>query len=219
MHFRPAGYDGNSVLSVVRQYYDDSYGNIRYASGSTESNTVVLIHDAFESASYWSGFMAPPSYQGVLMDTHIYQIFTEELIELTEDEHITEACSYATGLKDYTLGVLVGEFCPAITDCATYVNGRGIGARWDGTYPGSTYIGSCDGYSGSASSFSSDYKTYLRKYWEAQTIAYEAGGDGWIQWTWKTEAGYGEEWSYSAGLANGWIPQDPTNRLYPTICS
>lgn len=76
--------------------------------------------------------MAPPSYQGVLMDTHIYQVFNDEELGYTEDEHIDSACAWSTGLKDYTLGVIVGEFAPAVTDCATYVNGRGIGARYDG---------------------------------------------------------------------------------------
>lgn len=28
-----------------------------------------------------------------------------------------------------------------------------------------------------------------------------------------------DEWSYQKGLQGGWIPQDPTNRLYPGICS
>ena len=120
------------MLSVVQQYWKDSYGNIRYANGATETNTVVLIHDAFQTASYWSGFMAPPTYQGVLMDTHIYQVFNTTEIAYTEDEHIASACAWSTDLKDYTLGVIVGEFVPAVTDCATYLNGRGVGARYDG---------------------------------------------------------------------------------------
>ena len=32
--YRPAGFDGDDVLSVVRQYWYDSYGNIRYAAPS-----------------------------------------------------------------------------------------------------------------------------------------------------------------------------------------
>lgn len=32
--YRPAGFDGDAVLSVVRQYWYDSYGNIRYAAPS-----------------------------------------------------------------------------------------------------------------------------------------------------------------------------------------
>ena len=102
-----------------------------------------------------------------------------------------------------------------MTDCAKYLNRRGVGARYDGTYPGSTKVGSCTGLTGSASSFSPEYKTFLRKMWEAQVISYEKG-NGWLQWTWKAENA--DEWSYQAGIANGWIPEDPTNHQYPTIC-
>ena len=48
-----------------------------------------------------------------------------------------------------------------------------------------------------------------------QVITFEKAS-GWIQWTWKTESV--DEWSYSAGLQYGWIPQDPTHRQYPNIC-
>jgi len=41
--------------------------------------------------------------------------------------------------------------------------GRGIGARYDGTYPGSSYTGSCEGKTGKASTFSEEYKTSLAK--------------------------------------------------------
>ena len=37
---------------------------------------------------------------------------------------------------------------------------------------------------GNSDGFSNDYKTFLRKYWEAQTTAAEAV-QGWVYWTWK----------------------------------
>lgn len=40
------------------------------------------------------------------------------------------------------------------------------------------------------------FQRFLRKFWEAQTIAYEKGS-GWIMWTWKAEDA--DEWSYQAG--------------------
>ena len=79
------------------KYWYSSYQNIRYilslccvlsepitsnrypSGGSQESNTVVVLHDAFQSPSYWNGFMPPPNYEGVLMDTHIYQMFTQQV--------------------------------------------------------------------------------------------------------------------------------------------
>ncbi|KAF5368395.1 hypothetical protein D9758_002194 [Tetrapyrgos nigripes] len=208
----PAGFrDG--VLPVVQQYWKDSYGIVR-ASSHPEAR--VLIHDAFQELDSWKGFMTPPEFQNVAMDKHIYQIFSDAENQRSEEEHIQFACKYKEQLSSFDLVIYVGEWTPAKTDCAKYLNGRGIGARYDGTYPGSSFIGSCDGLTGSASTFSEDYKTFLRKFWEAQAITYEQG-DGWLQWTWKAENA--DEWSYQAGLANGWIPQNPTDRKYPDICS
>ncbi|OJA19124.1 hypothetical protein AZE42_02153 [Rhizopogon vesiculosus] len=208
----PAGYNGDDVLEVVKQYWYDSYP---YGS-SQQSNTVELIHDAFQSLSYWDGFMSSSDYQGVAMDTHIYQMFSDEQVAYSYSQHIQDACSHGSDLSAFDLWIIVGEWTPASTDCATWLNGRGGGARYDGTKSGdSTYVGSCTGKTGSASSFSSSYKTFMRQYWEAQVISYEKGA-GWIQWTWKAENA--DDWSYQAGLQYGWIPQDPTDLEYPNIC-
>lgn len=135
---------------------------------------------------------------------------------MSNSQHISAACAQASALTASTLWVVVGEWTPAADDCAKYLNGRGVGSRYDGSYPGSTRVGSCTGRTGSASTFSSSYKTFLRQYWEAQVQSYEIGGQGWIQWTWKAENA--DEWTYKAGLANGWIPQNPTNFMYPNVC-
>jgi glucan 1,3-beta-glucosidase len=111
---------------------------------------------------------------------------------------------------------VVGEWTPAATDCAKYLNGRGVGSRYDGSYPESTRVGSCVGLTGKASTFSQDYKNFLRQYWEAQVITYEKAG-GWIQWTWKAEIA--DEWTYQAGLKNGWIPQNPNDLQNRNICN
>lgn len=168
--------------------------------------------------SYWSALEVNASgWQGVAIDTHIYQVFDTAQVAWTGDEHISAACNYSTSLSGYDFWVVVGEWAPAPTDCAKYLNGRGIGARYDGTYPNvTTAVGSCDGLTGSASNFTTDYKTFLGKFWEAQVIAFERGGQGWVQWAWKAENA--DEWSYQAGLANGWIPSNATNYVYPTIC-
>ncbi|TDL20938.1 exo-beta-1,3-glucanase [Rickenella mellea] len=214
----PASFYGNAILTAARQFWYDSYGNIRFPFGtSQESNTIVMIGDAMQPLSYWNGFMTAPRYQGVAMDTHIYQVFSNGDAANSQQGHINSACARGNELAAFDLWTIVGEWTPATTDCAKYVNGRGMGARYDGTFPGSSYVGSCAGKSGAASSFSSSYKTFLRQYWEAQTITYEKG-EGWIQWTWKTQAGAGEEWSYQAGLQYGWIPQNPTSRQFPNIC-
>lgn len=48
---------------------------------------------------------------------------------------------------------------------------------------------------GNSDGFSNDYKTFLRRYWEAQVTAAEAV-QGWVYWTWKVR-----QTSNSRGLA------------------
>ncbi|KAG6813230.1 hypothetical protein H0H92_013117 [Tricholoma furcatifolium] len=204
-------FSGSTVVSAIEPLNENPSGT------SQQSNTVVVLHDAFQPLSYWNGFMVPSKgYQGVMMDTHIYQMFSDAQVAMSNAQHIQAACAQGSSLSSFDLWIIVGEWSPAQTDCAKYLNGRGVGARYDGTYPGSSYVGSCTGLTGDVSTFSSDYKTFLRQYWEAQTSTYEQG-QGWLQWAWKTEQA--PEWSYSAGLANGWIPLDPTQRAYPNICN
>lgn len=55
-----------------------STDKIRFPFGtSQQSNTMVMIHDAFQSLSFWNGFMQPPDFEGVLLDTHRYQMFSD----------------------------------------------------------------------------------------------------------------------------------------------
>jgi hypothetical protein len=39
----------------------------------------VLLHDAFKGLAYWNDFMTGSGYQGVAMDTHIYQMFSQDV--------------------------------------------------------------------------------------------------------------------------------------------
>jgi glucan 1,3-beta-glucosidase len=56
-----------------------------------------------------------------------------------------------------------------MTDCAKYLNGRGVGSRYDGSFsPGAPVYGSCVHLTGPGWSFSEEYKDFLRKSWEAQ---------------------------------------------------
>jgi len=35
-----------------------------------------MIHDAFQPLTYWNNFMPSPQFEGVLLDTHYYQMFS-----------------------------------------------------------------------------------------------------------------------------------------------
>jgi len=183
-----------------------------------QGNAVVMIHDAFKGLDYWKDFMTEgePTWSGVAMDVHSYQVFTNDEVSRTEDQHIVAACAQGQALSSFHLWTIVGEWSAAYTDCARNLNGRGSGARYDGSLEGSPKaIGSCKFKTGPGYKFSDEYKTFLRKYWEAQATAFEKGA-GWLAWTWKTQEA--DDWSYKAGLKYGWIPKNPAERKYPNIC-
>ncbi len=102
------------------------------------------------------------------MDTHQYQVFSDSQVAMSQQQHIQAACALGSELSSFDLWIIVGEWTLAITDCAESLNGRGVGSRFAGTFPGSTKVGNCAGLSGPASSFSSSYKAFLRQFYEAQ---------------------------------------------------
>jgi glucan 1,3-beta-glucosidase len=84
-------------------------------------------------------------------------------------------------------------------------SGRNKGARYDGTFEGSTYVGDCTPYkTGSVSSLSSGAKADMTRYIKAQIQAYETK-TGWIFWTWHTEGAPG--WDMQDLITNGVFPQ------------
>jgi hypothetical protein len=53
---------------------------LRWSYGtSKQSNTVMIISDAFQDTSYWRNFMPYPNWDGVIMDSHFYQVFSNQV--------------------------------------------------------------------------------------------------------------------------------------------
>ncbi|KAF9479440.1 glycoside hydrolase [Pholiota conissans] len=204
----PAGYSSPTFMSTVKQvifigikflYYDE----LLPSSGMTVMAFSGGSTGLFQPLSYWQNSMVPPKWDGVLMDTHIYHMLTQSLNEMTNLQHKQEICNKKNYLYTSSLPLLVGEWSPIPNDCAKYWNGMGAGSRYDGTYANSVCVGSCIALTGKASTFSAAYKSFLAEMWQLQAAAYEDASMGWIQNSWKTKKA--DEWSYQAGLANGWL--------------
>ncbi|KAM0792072.1 hypothetical protein ACM66B_004776 [Microbotryomycetes sp. NB124-2] len=217
------------VLNVLPQFYRDAYDIVRYPASGSTSNLMFSISDGFKGSGYWRGFMVDKP--NVFTDQHIYSVFDNYLITLNTDQRVKYYCGFSDMMKQNAAGghrPLIGEWTSAPTDCSQKIpgvsysandksKGIGWGSRYDGTFPGSYRIGSCSSKTGDASKFSSGYKQILRRMYEVQTSVYEQGA-GWIYWTWKTESGQSEDWSYSKGLQYGWIPSNPTEKKYGNQC-
>lgn len=213
----PGGFSPNINMDTTKQFYYDGWGYIH----DKTPDTVTVIHDAFlDIDGYWNGFMNSATGVGnVMIDTHIYQVFTPGELSRTPCEHVANACSNKGKLAGTDKWAIVGEWTGAQTDCAKWLNGLGTGARYDGTFTGSGgsyYIGNCAGKAeGTVAAMSQVDKTNLQYFVEAQLDAYEAH-TGWIFWCWKTESA--PEWNFKDLLANGLIPQPLTSRKFPSQC-
>lgn len=205
---------GAAFLDTTKDFYKAGYSAIR----AINTETVVVIHDAFQGVGAWQGFLSPPTagVTHVMLDTHQYQIFDGGQIGLSPSQHVSAACGLSGQLSGTDKWTVVGEWTGAQTDCAKWLNGLGRGARYDGTLPGFPVTGSCAGkYTGTVAALSADDKSNLRHFIEAQLDAYESR-TGWFFWTWKTESA--PEWDMQDLLNNGIFPQPLTSRKYPGQC-
>ncbi|OTA99742.1 glycoside hydrolase family 5 protein [Hypoxylon sp. CI-4A] len=195
-------------MDMVRQFMSSGALNLQ------NSNIAVAFHDAFLGVTSWDGWGEPSSASSLLLDTHHYEVFDSGQLQMSIDGHVGSACSFGTQMASTNKWTISGEFSGALSDCAKWLNGRNVGARYDGTfnYEGKTssYIGSCAGKSpGTVAELSETDRSDITRFIHAQMVAYERA-QGWIFWTWKTESS-AVEWSFR-DLANaGIIPQPLTS--------
>lgn len=197
-------------MDTLKQFYADGFDYVRNGN----SDTAVVIHDAFQDMNYWDGFMDLPTYWNVVLDHHHYQVFSTAELQRSIDDHISYACELGRQTQTETLWRVVGEWSAALTDCVYWLNGVGHGSRYDGNYENSPYIGSCDNIN-NVTLWSDEKKQDTRKYIEAQLDAYDQGS-GWVFWGYKTENTV--EWDFRALVEAGLFPQPLSDRQYPNQC-
>ncbi|KAF2127961.1 glycoside hydrolase family 5 protein [Dothidotthia symphoricarpi CBS 119687] len=203
----PALYSDALREDVLRQFYRDGYGQVRAVS-----DTPVIMSDAFKAPNTWNGFLTPSdnNAQNVVLDHHEYQVFDNGLLRLSPLQHQQHVCSTAESYNGADKWTFVGEWSGAMTDCAKYLNGYGRGARYDGSFAGSSFVGSCS-WQNDVNQWSADYKTQSRKYIEAQIAAYESKTQGWTFWNFKTEGA--AEWDAFKLIDAGVFPAIKNGRV------
>ncbi|KAL5339303.1 glycoside hydrolase superfamily [Aspergillus crustosus] len=194
----------------LKDYYYNTLARVRAAS----PDAALVMSDGFLQTESWNGFMTG---EDVVMDTHHYQVFENGQNGWDIEKHIDAACQL--GLQHLSVvdkPVIVGEWTGATTDCTRYLNGRGVGIRYDGTLASNAPVGACASKSeGSVTELAPEEIVNTRRFIEAQLDSYELGS-GWIFWTWKTEGAPG--WDMEDLLVNGVFPQPLTDREFPNQC-
>ncbi|KAG9235942.1 glycoside hydrolase superfamily [Amylocarpus encephaloides] len=198
----------------IKDFYRSGYDQVRKVS-----DTPVVIHDGFITPSTWNGFLSTSDNGAfnVVVDHHEYQVFSQDTIKLQPWEHRQLVCnnvgSYSSNSDKW---VMVSEWTAAMTDCAPALNGYGVGARYDNSYPDSSYVGSCVGKC-NVLEWTQTMKDDTRGYIEAQISTFESHTKGWVFWNFKTESAH--EWDAFALLDAGIFPQPLTDQKFSSICS
>lgn len=176
-------------MGVVRQFYMDGWGNLE------SSHVAIAIHDAFVGVNSWNDFGS--GMWALLLDTHHYEVFDNGALQMGIQDHISTACSFGASMAANNKWTFAGEWTGGYTDCAKWLNGRGIGARYDGTYYAngqtSSHIGSCDGkFTGTVADLGLADHNNIKSFIQAQITGFEKAA-GWVFWTWHTESAPGKQ--------------------------
>lgn len=161
-------------LDILKSYYQDGYQRVRKHLG--EDRAAVFIHDSFRPFQ-WANFMTGPDYRNVILDTHLYQCFSEEDNQRDIQGQIEVAAVERKQQLDKMqrqLPCIVGE--------------------WSLGLPPK----SLDGLDSLAR------EAAMRNFGGAQLISYESTR-GWFFWTYRTEEGGG--WSFRDCVSRGWLPE------------
>ena len=106
---------------------------------------MISFHDGFAGTTDWAGFL--PGADRIALDIHPYLAFSTQtsspMSSLVDDPCTSWASEVNTSMSAFGL-TAAGEFSNAINDCGLYVNGVGLGTRYEGTYTGSwPKVGDC----------------------------------------------------------------------------
>ncbi|KAI9233177.1 MAG: glycoside hydrolase superfamily, partial [Podila humilis] len=135
---------------------------------------------------------------------HQYLIFDYNLIRLSRKRQVRFPCDvWSQSIQQSTAKfgpTLVGEFSSATNDCATWLNGIGVGSRWDGTFISDE--DKAAGQQNRVGYYTPEYRKFLSDFTQTQMDAFEQGM-GWFYWNFKTETN--ALWSYFDGVEQGYV--------------
>lgn len=196
-----------------QQFLDNGFEIMRSTLGPDISLYVADLFQAnlFDDGQWW----LDSKYQGTYLDSHYYNIFDAYSRAMSPQEHVDEVCQPEKGKR-------VDDCC--FEDDADAKPSQGVGrivTEWSAAFdcmPGDLLevVMKEIQETGVAPLFdrqlSSDRQAFLRKFMQAQIVAYEKAdisglSTGWFFWTLKTEGSAYAEWDFLRGLKEGWVPE------------
>lgn len=160
-------------LDTLREFYQSAYKVLR---PKLPAPVAFVVHDGFR-ASAWNGFAPAPDYSNVVLDTHMYQTFSDGDRKRSPLEQVQFALGRVGEIERLKSGpwLIVGEWSLALP--------------W--------------GEMKEKVKTPLDRDATRIAYAGAQLLAFE-GTHGWFYWSYKTENG--GEWSFRDCVKRGWMP-------------
>ncbi|KAH9484136.1 putative glucan 1,3-beta-glucosidase D [Psilocybe cubensis] len=201
---------GQDVLS---SFYLEAYDIVRTAGGTGAGNgPYISLHDGFLPRDQWANFL--PNADRLSLDSHPYLCFGPQSNAAMSTYALTPCQRWGSAVNNSMAAfghTNAGEFSNAVTDCGLFLNGVGLGTRYEGDYDGVwPRMGSCRQWT-DWQNYDEATKRAIRQFALASMDALQ----DYFFWTWKignsSVSGVVETpaWSYQLGLQQGWMPTDP----------
>jgi len=159
-------------LEILQIFYRDAYARLR---PQLDPAVAIIVHDSFRALA-WKQFLQAPAYVNVILDTHLYQCFSDADKARTAREQLAFALNRKVVLDEMQreeLPTIVGEWSLALP-----------GQAMDGLSP-------------------LQAEAVIRGYAAAQLLNYE-DTRGWIFWSYKLRQK--SEWNFRHCVEKGWLP-------------
>jgi glucan 1,3-beta-glucosidase len=159
-------------IEILKEFYQDAYSRIRK---HVRPEVAVVFHDSFRAMA-WKNFMQEPEYSNVLIDTHLYQSFSDQDRERTAQEQVVYAVNRKSVLdlmQEEELPTFVGEWSLALPSRSLRDLSPFQGSLVNGAYA------------------------------DVQLLSFESTS-GWFFWSYKLESSC--EWNFRYCVERGWLP-------------
>jgi glucan 1,3-beta-glucosidase len=159
-------------LEILQQFYQDAYARLRK---HLDPQAAIVFHDSFRPFA-WKKFMQEPAFTNVILDTHLYQCFSDADRDRTVRGQLAFAINRKEALDDMQreeLPTMVGEWSLALP-----------GQAMDGLSP-------------------FQISSVKRAYADTQLLNYD-GTRGWFFWSYKLQ--HTSEWNFRYCVERGWLP-------------
>lgn len=150
-------------LSILQDYYRRAYKEVRKHCGKS---VAVIVSDAYRPQAEWEDFIKSNRFTNMLVDMHLYQLFSDEDKNLSFEGHIQKTFKWKRDLKNFGLEkIIVGEWSVMLDNSYASMNSAEAAKAADFYAKAQLFA-----FSGTAANFYWNYKTENEDFWNSNFL-------------------------------------------------